>query len=679
MKLFKKKTFLRKVFVTELILIFSLIFSFVISAYVKEIIVGRSGTFPPPRHYRYLFDNYSVLRYFLNLPDSVFLSNKEMKTEITHPLTADILKMETIESLLEEKKYRQVNHLLETLGQPHEFLKEKITTLTLKALYFQQKYPDFIKQYNTAPMKDTDILEIQLLRINCLVRTKENEKAFNLFKKWFLKNRLKPFNDFIPTGTLNGFLQKLGYDDWFKKFKYLVRKNYFSEFLRERRYIKAPELHHLFYAEFYYKRKRYSDAQRHLGYINSPTLLKHKEKLLLKIELRRKNYNIFFSKLNGLKDERDIYTEVLFDSANILLIHRELDLSLALFSKYIKLIEAGDHLNVKEDSNYWKALWSSAWILYRKKDPLRATQYFKKGTLSDDDAYKMANLYWFHRMRKTGTTQLDDYPFSYYYTKTRDSREGSHHDSIKRFITLIDGKQGPLFHQVIDDLKSLLTNHLLDESFDFIHWAKRENRLSDSERNTLKIIESILYLKKKDFYHAFVTFRRNFNCYQCFRLPKFLGSIYTPIRYETLVTTYSKQYKLDRNLVFALIREESFFRPDIVSPARANGLMQLLYGTARSIAARQGIRIKKWDLYNPRINVSLGTDYLKELLDKYSGKLHLALAAFNSGEHRVYNWLQEFGNVPDDVFIELIPFTETRMYVKNILRNYYYYRFYYGG
>ncbi len=334
MKLFKKKTFLRKVFFTELILIFSLVSSFVISAYIKEIIAGGTDTFPLPRLYRYLFDNYSILRYFLNLPDSVFLSNKEkeMEPEINHQLTTDILKMKTIESLLKEKKYHQVSYLLETLKQPHGFLKEKIAKLSLKVLYFQQKYQEFIKQYNAALIKDKDILEIQLMRINCLVRTKENEKALNLFKELFLKNRLKPFKDSISTGTLNGFLQKLEYDDWFKKFKYLVQKNYFSEFLVERRYIEAPELHHLFYAEFYYKQKRYSDAQRHLSYINSPKLLKHKEKLLLKIELRQKNYNVFFTKLNGLKDERDIYTEVLLDSASILLIHRDLDLSLALFS-----------------------------------------------------------------------------------------------------------------------------------------------------------------------------------------------------------------------------------------------------------------------------------------------------------------------------------------------------------
>ncbi len=591
-------------------------------------------------------------------------------------MTTDILKLKTIESLLEEKKSSQATHLLKTLKQPHGFLKEKIAKLSLKALYFQQKYRDFINQYNTVPIRDKDNLEIQLLRINCLIRTKKNEEALNLFKKLFLKNRLKLFGDSISTGILTQFLQKLEHDDWFEKFNYLVRKNYFSEFLREKRYIKAPELHHLFYAEFYYKQKRYSDVQRHLSHVRSSKLMKHKEKLLIKIELLRKNYNVFFTKLNRLKADAALYAGVLFDSANILLIHRELDLSLALFSRYIKLIETNHHF--EKNSNYWKSLWFSAWILYRKKNPLKAIQYFKKGTHSESETYKIANIYWFHRLKKTSSSQLDDYPFSYYYTKTKKTGEGSRHDSIKRFITLINGEQGPLFHRIIDDLKSLLKNRLIDESFDFIHWAIRERGLTDPEKNTLKILESILYLKKKDFYHAFITFRRNFDCYQRFRLPIFLGSIYIPIRYETVIDTYSKQYNLDRNLVLALIREESFFRPDIVSPARANGLMQLLYETASKIAARQGIRIKRWDLYTPRINIRLGTVHLKQLLDKYNGKRHLALAAYNAGEYRVDNWLQEFGDVQDDVFIELIPFTETRSYVKNVLRNYYYYRLYYG-
>ncbi|MCP5103764.1 MAG: lytic transglycosylase domain-containing protein, partial [bacterium] len=227
-------------------------------------------------------------------------------------------------------------------------------------------------------------------------------------------------------------------------------------------------------------------------------------------------------------------------------------------------------------------------------------------------------------------------------------------------------------------LKSLLKNRLIDESLAFIQWAKTTETLNESDQNVFKLIQSILHLKKGDFYHTFVEFRKNFDCYQELRLPRFLHAIYTPVRYRELVETYSEQHRLDKNLVFALIWQESFFRRDIVSPARANGLMQLMYPTAKQIARRQGIRIKRWDLYTPHINIRLGTDHLRELLDKYDNKLHLVLAAYNAGPHRVDSWLKQFGHVSDDEFIELMPFTETRGYVKNILRNYYYYRFYYG-
>jgi hypothetical protein len=397
--------------------------------------------------------------------------------------------------------------------------------------------------------------------------------------------------------------------------------------------------------------------------------------------VRRRNYENLFAVLDELKDDSALYAEVLFDAASLLLVQRELDLCLTLLSKYIAFIETEKSLD--KTTNYWKALWLSAWLHYRENRKEKTLTYFKKGLRADSDVYKMANTYWYHRLKKAdAASPLLDYPFSYYYAKTHTPGLTSYPEgnqiALKRFVNLIDGRQGPLFLQLVNDLKTLLKNGLINEGFEFVTWAKTGEELTTSERNTFKIIESILYLKKKDFYHAFVKFRNNFDCYQCLRLPRFLSPIYAPIRYETLIDTYCDQYNLDKHFVLALIREESFFRPDAVSPARANGLMQLLYGTAKQIARRQGIRIRKWDLYNPHTNIRLGTDHLRELLDKYDDRLHLVLAAYNAGAHRVDAWLRQFGHVPDDVFIEMIPFTETRSYVKNILRNYYYYRFYYG-
>lgn len=685
MRLFKENSFLKKIFFIELILIFSGVSSFFILAYVKKDVPFPSESSPRKyRESRMLLDNYRILAYFLGLPDSMF-TPKEGGEEISDEFIAGIVHVQAAESLLKEKKYSRAETILASLQSPHDFLEEKIAVLYLKTLYFQQRFREFLNRYKSYPLKDN--LQIQLLRINCLTRINETnaeEEAFKIFRRLFLQNRLKPFRDYISSRTLSGFLKKLSYDDWYQKFNYLARGNYYSEFRLESPYIKAPQLHNLFYAEFNYKRRRYSEVQRYLGSVKSPQLLNHKKKLLFKIELRRKNLGPrdIHAELDELKDDVALYAEVLFDAAGILLIQRELDLSLSIFSKYIDLIETDRSLS-KNDSNYWKALWLSAWIHFREGRKADALKFFEKGLRAPGDTYRSANTYWYHRLKRSDAARpVSDFSFSYYYVKTRGPYAPgrvSHKDrGLQRFISLINGAQSPLFLQLVENLKTLLGNGKIDESFDFVRWAKRSTKLSRSERNVFKIIESIFYLKKKDFYHTFVTFRNNFDCYQCLRPPKFLSGIYSPVKYLDLIETYSKRYRLDRNLVLGLIREESFFRPKIISPARANGLMQLLFGTARQVAARQGKKIQRWDLYTPHINISLGTDHLRELLDKYDDKLHLVLAAYNAGSHRVDSWLRQFGDVPDDQFIEMIPFTETRGYVKNILRNYYYYRFYYG-
>ena len=176
---------------------------------------------------------------------------------------------------------------------------------------------------------------------------------------------------------------------------------------------------------------------------------------------------------------------------------------------------------------------------------------------------------------------------------------------------------------------------------------------------------------------AFTAFKRNFPQYHSLRLPHFLSSIYFPVAYRQAINRFSHQNKMDNLLVFALIRNESFFNPNTVSPARAYGLMQLLYRTARQVARKVKVRISRKDLFSAEINIQLGIKYLKQLLIRYKGKLALALAAYNAGSRPVDRWLRQFGNVTTEEFIELIPYSETRTYVKNILRNYYYYKFYF--
>ena len=101
------------------------------------------------------------------------------------------------------------------------------------------------------------------------------------------------------------------------------------------------------------------------------------------------------------------------------------------------------------------------------------------------------------------------------------------------------------------------------------------------------------------------------------------------------------------------------------SSADARGLMQLLPSTARIVARRARASAPSTsDLYDPSVNIALGSYHLAWLLDRYDGQTPLAMAAYNAGEHRVDRWIKDGDALPMDVWIERIPFRETRNYPK---------------
>ena len=135
---------------------------------------------------------------------------------------------------------------------------------------------------------------------------------------------------------------------------------------------------------------------------------------------------------------------------------------------------------------------------------------------------------------------------------------------------------------------------------------------------------------------------------------------------------------LDPYLVASLIRQESEFNPEAVSPANAMGLMQLLPSVGRGMAHEMRIRYFSSDkLLTPDMNLELGTRYFKEMVDHYGGQVEYALAAYNAGTDRVDQWRKDGNFKSVDEFVESIPFTETREYVQAIMRNAVLYRLLY--
>lgn len=141
-----------------------------------------------------------------------------------------------------------------------------------------------------------------------------------------------------------------------------------------------------------------------------------------------------------------------------------------------------------------------------------------------------------------------------------------------------------------------------------------------------------------------------------------------PLAYRETVEKASSITTVESTLIYAIARQESAFSASARSSAGARGLMQLMPGTARQTARKSGMKHRDSFLYDPEYNIQLGSHYLNELLNKYNGNRILAAAAYNAGPHRVNTWIKRTPlELPFDVWIETIPFKETRGYVQNIL------------
>ena len=151
-----------------------------------------------------------------------------------------------------------------------------------------------------------------------------------------------------------------------------------------------------------------------------------------------------------------------------------------------------------------------------------------------------------------------------------------------------------------------------------------------------------------------------------------------PKGYAAEIEPLAKSANLDPYFVYALIRQESRFQPGVVSPAGAIGVMQLMPATAVKLAKARGqTNLDLSRLVDPPLNINLGILYLRFLTQLFPENLAYVIASYNAGEEAVARWVG--GDAPADreVFIEEIPYQETRHYVKKVLQNYWNYRWFY--
>jgi soluble lytic murein transglycosylase len=149
-----------------------------------------------------------------------------------------------------------------------------------------------------------------------------------------------------------------------------------------------------------------------------------------------------------------------------------------------------------------------------------------------------------------------------------------------------------------------------------------------------------------------------------------------PFPYRDSIIKYANKKQINPLLLLALMRQESRFQSQVISPSGAIGLMQLMPTTADWIARK--LSLTNYDLTNPEDNIRLGAWYLQENLERHEDNALIAVASYNAGVGNLYKWNPHDDSDLDE-FVENIPFEETKKYVKEVFANYWNYLQIYTG
>ncbi len=342
-------------------------------------------------------------------------------------------------------------------------------------------------------------------------------------------------------------------------------------------------------------------------------------------------------------------------------------------------------------SNYAPSVhWRAAWLNYRLGN------YAEAARMMDEQLTRYAGgqeipaaLYWRARLyvdqdhnpamaAKYYRTLIRVYNHYYYadLAEQRLTQLGFSDSDTLTGSAILDSLQPEEIPELSDDVPDqdphlvkarLLANAGLNE------YIAPEIQAADGADEWGSLAEAQIYASYGEAWHAMRLMKRAIPYYTSApinAIPLAYWRILFPESYWPWIKEYSEQNGLDTFMVAALIRQESEFNPGAISYANAWGLMQLLPSVGRDLARHEGIHhFETRDLLDPETNIRLGCIYLRQMLDQFGGHAEYAFAAYNAGDNRVEDW-QAAGQFHDmDVFVESIPFTQTRDYVQALLRN----------
>lgn len=546
----------------------------------------------------------------------------------------------SVKKALKHKSYKYISKFAEELFTYKKSINEKVKYIGLAIKYSAKKRKLALRKklYSTAPRFNPQITSDNIYKI---ARDFEGIRNFNKARRLYkriIRGNSYQFNEKIK--SYNRF--RLSYKLERKRKAYLLMTKKMSNFVKK--YIIKDNANPDHIKEWINTRITYARV----------LWTENNQKQSMKVLSELLTFGL------ESNDEAKVYHLI----SSIYLENRD-------YKKSYQYLQKANNLYVTNQKLKDEIKWSMAWVSLlsgNNKNSIAILSSLKNNTKNQQLAKKAA--YWEAvSLRRIGKKDIanyifedlaENYPFNYYGII-------SHKEINKMLPTLSnttkvvnkDEFDLPEFNWLVAMNESNIAKKYLDS------YTKKMNKINK--------LEQILPLYRKVKSHSSPIFllakvrdteRKN-------KILNQSAAYIFPSGHKTDVLTASKQFKIDQRYIYSIIRQESGFLKNVKSHAEAYGLMQLTPETAKEVSNKHNINFANInDLYNPKTNIMLGTAYLSEMKQKFNNRFISYISSYNTDFKKVKIWEKtRFDKYNEIKSIEMIPYEETRNYVKLVLRN----------